>query len=316
MFQLISRRFAASAAMIFAAWTIVFFVVHMLPGDPVHLLLGEAATEPEVVEKMRHQLRLDLPIAVQYWEWIKGSLHLNFGNSLQTGLPVIEELTRRIPKSLELIFSALFISVLIGIPVGVVGARYPDSIKGWLSSLLAVIGFSSPVFVIGIILIIIFSLTLKILPSSGYVPLTEDFIGHLTFLVIPAVTLGFNFMGVVIRVTRSCLLDVLAKDFVRTARAKGASEQGVMYRHALPNSLIPVIAVLGVRAGNLLGGTVIIESIFDWPGLSSLLVSSCFDRDYPMMQGTLLAIFIIFAMISLCIDLCHGILNPKLRASV
>jgi peptide/nickel transport system permease protein len=313
MLQYLLHRLIASAIMIFIAGTIVFFIIHMLPGDPVMLLLGEAATEEVVVEKMRQKLRLDLPIPVQYYKWAKGVLQLDLGQSIQTDLPVATELFRRIPRSLELIFAALIISVLFGIPLGVIGARYPDSPKGWLSSFIAVTGFSSPVFVSGIILIIIFSLTLKLLPSSGYIPLSENLIEHLKFLTLPALTLGFGFMGVVIRVTRSSFLDVLTKDFVRTARAKGLSEHLVMYRHTLLNSLIPVIAVLGVRAGNLLGGTVIIESLFDWPGLSSLLVRSCYDRDYPVIQGSLISIFIMFVLISLLVDLCQGILDPKLR---
>jgi peptide/nickel transport system permease protein len=299
--------------MVFIAGTIVFFIVHLLPGDPVVLLLGDAATEPEVVEAMRKKLNLHLPIPVQYYEWVKGVFHLDLGVSLQTELPVTQELFRRIPRSLELIFGGLLISVVSGIPIGIMGARHPDSVRGWFASMLAVIGFSSPVFVIGIVLIIIFSLTFKLLPSSGYVPFSEDTLGHLWYVALPSLTLGFGFMGVVIRVTRSSFLDVLSKDFVRTARAKGLSEHAVMYRHTLLNSLIPVIAVLGVRVGNLLGGTVIIESLFDWPGLSSLLVRSCYDRDYPVIQGSLLAIFIMFVLISLAVDLCHSILDPKMR---
>ena len=313
MARYLLQRLLASIFMIFVAGTFVFFIIHLLPGDPVMLLLGDAATEEIVVQKMRQKLSLDLPIPVQYYRWVKGAVQLDLGRSIQTDLPVTTELLRRIPRSLELICAALSISVLFGIPLGVISARYPDSAKGWVCSLLAVIGFSSPVFVIGIVLIILLSLTLSLLPSSGYVPPGEDLAAHLRYLVLPAMTLGFGFMGVVIRVTRSSFLDVLSKDFVRTARAKGLSEHVVMYRHTLLNSLIPVIAVLGVRAGNLLGGTVIIESLFDWPGLSSLLVRSCYDRDYPVIQGSLIAIFVMFVLISLTVDLCQGILDPKMR---
>jgi peptide/nickel transport system permease protein len=313
MFPFLARRLIAAALMIFVASTVVFFIIHLLPGDPVTLLLGDGALTPEVVAAMKKKLKLDLPISVQYLEWIKGVLRFDLGTSLQTELPVTKDLLRRIPRSLELIFCGLFISILFGIPIGILGARHPDSPSGWLSSILAVIGFSSPVFVIGIIFIIFLSLTLKVLPSSGFITFSEDPLGHLRYLVLPSFTLGFGFMGVVIRVTRSSMLDVLGKDFVRTARAKGLPERVVMYRHTLINSLIPVIAVLGVRAGNLLGGTVIIESLFDWPGLSSLLVRSCYDRDYPVIQGSLITIFVMFVLISLCIDLCQGLLDPKLR---
>jgi peptide/nickel transport system permease protein len=313
MLQYLFQRLLASIFMIFVAGTIVFFIIHMLPGDPVMLLLGDAATEEIVVEKMRQKLNLHLPVHVQYYRWVKGALQLDLGRSIQTDLPVTTELLRRIPRSLELIFSAMFISVVFGIPLGVIAARNPDSVKGWGASLIAVTGFSAPVFVIGIVLIILLSLTFNLFPSSGYVPPGENLAAHIRYLALPAFTLGFGFMGVVIRVTRSSFLDVLTKDFVRTARAKGLSEPVVMYRHTLLNSLIPVIAVLGVRAGNLLGGTVIIESLFDWPGLSSLLVRSCYDRDYPVIQGSLIAIFIMFVLISLAVDLCSGILDPKMR---
>lgn len=313
MLTYLAHRLFAAVLMIFLACSIVFFIIHLLPGDPVTLLLGDGAASPEVVAAVKKKLKLDRPIPVQYVEWVKGMARLDLGVSLQTDLPVTKELVRRVPRTLELIFCALFLSALLGIPMGVLGARYPDSPAGWVSSTLAVIGFSSPVFVIGIVLIILLSLMLGILPSSGFIAFSEDPVRHLQYLVLPSLTLGIGFMGVVIRVTRSSVLDVLAKDYVRTARAKGLPEWVVMYRHTLINSMIPVIAVLGVRAGNLLGGTVIIESLFDWPGLSSLLVRSCYDRDYPVIQGTLIAIFVMFVMISLCVDFCQGLMDPKLK---
>lgn len=313
MLRYLARRLAAAAIMIFVASTVVFFIIHLLPGDPVMLLLGDGAADPEVVAKMREKLHLDRPLHVQYLGWVGGMLKLDMGTSLQTDLPVVHDLSRRIPRSLELILAATVLSVLFGIPMGVLGGRYPDSPAGWLTSAVAVMGFSSPVFVIGIVLIIVFSLHLMWFPSSGFVPITDDPIAHFRYLALPALTLGIGFMGVVIRITRSSFLDVLSKDFVRTARAKGLSENIVMYQHTLLNSLIPVIAVLGVRVGNLLGGTVIIESLFDWPGLSSLLVRSCYDRDYPVIQGSLISIFIMFVMISLFVDLAQGLLDPKLR---
>lgn len=299
--------------MIFVAGTIIFFIIHILPGDPVMLLLGDAASEEVVVEKMRAKLNLDLPVHQQYFQWVSKALRLDFGQSIQSDQPVTLELARRIPRSLQLIFSAIFISILFGIPLGIIGGRHPDSPRGWLSSVIAVTGFSSPAFVTGIVFILFFSLKLGLLPSSGYVPFFENPVENLRYLALPALTLGFGFMGVVIRVTRSSILDVSSKDYIRTARAKGLGETAVMYRHTLLNSLIPVVAVLGVRAGNLLGGTVIIESLFDWPGLSTLLVRSCYDRDYPLMQGTLVAIFVMFVLISLFVDLLQGLLDPKLR---
>jgi peptide/nickel transport system permease protein len=225
----------------------------------------------------------------------------------------MQEVARRLPRSLELIVAGLFFAVATGVPLGILGARRPNALGGWLSSAMAVVGFSSPSFVTGILLIIGFSLWLQLLPSSGYVAPWENPLQHLRHAILPSLTIGANFMGVVTRMTRASVLEVLSKDFVRTARAKGLSERLTTYRHALPNSLTPVIAILGVRAGNLLGSMVIIEALFDWPGLSSLLVRACFDRDYLMIQGALLAIFVIFVLFSLLVDLCQGLIDPQLR---
>ena len=314
MLRFLARRLMTSVLILFFASTLIFLIIHLLPGDPVTLALGEfGASNPEAVDKLRKKLKLDLPLPLQYYEWMKGIVQLDMGVSIQNDIPVAEELIRRIPRSLELIFAGLFISTFIGIPLGVSGARHPNSLAGWFSSILAIIGFSSPVFVTGLVFIIVFSLRFGLLPSSGYIPFSENIFDHILYAILPSFTLAFGFIGVVIRMARASLFDVLNKDYLRTARAKGLSERVVMYRHGLPNALVPVIAILGVRAGNLLGGTVIIESLFNWPGLSSLLVRSCLDRDYPLIQGTLLSIFIIFVIISLAVDLCHGILDPRIR---
>lgn len=301
---------------VFIASTLVYFSVHLLPGDPVLILLGEqGAADAEVVARIRERLRLDDPLPVQYARWIAGVVQGDLGLSLKTELPVSHELARRIPRSLELIGGGLVVATLLGVPLGIVAARHPHAPAGWLASAVAVIGFSSPVFVTGVLLVIVFSLALGILPSSGYVPVADQPLEHLRYAVLPVLTIGFGFMGVVTRMTRASLSEVLTRDYVRTARAKGLSARGATYRHALPNSLIPVVAIIGVRAGNLLGGTVIIEALFNWPGLSTLLVRACFDRDYPMIQGALLSIFVIFVVISLAVDLCQGLIDPKLRRS-
>jgi peptide/nickel transport system permease protein len=314
MLRFLAHRFAAALATLLIVSTLIFAIIHLLPGDPVLILLGEqAVSSPEVVAKVRHQLRLDQPLHVQYVKWIQGLVHLDFGVSLQNAVPVAQELRTRIPRSLELIAVSLVIAAAIGIPLGALGARASGSPLGWLSALVAVVGLSTPVFVTGVVFIVVFSLKLGLFPSSGYVPPAEDFAGHLLYAILPAVTLGFGFVGVVIRMTRASLLDVLGKAYVRTARAKGLPERRVIYQHALANALVPVITVLGVRAANLLGGMVIVESLFNWPGLSSLLVRSAYDRDYPMMQGALFSIFTVFILISLVIDLLHGLVDPRVR---
>lgn len=315
MISFLARRFGAAALMIAIATSVVFFSIHLLPGDPVLILLGEqGAADPATVARIRAELHLDEPIAQQYVSWVGGVLRGDLGTSLQTGLPVATEVARRIPRSLELILAGLVFAAAAGIPLGIVAARRRTRPAGFAASAVAVFGFSSPVFVTGVLLIIVFSLWLRVLPSSGYVAFTDEPLRHLSFALMPALTIGINFLGVVTRMTRASLGDVLGRDFVRFARTRGLSASQVVYRHALPNALIPVIAILGVRAGNLLGGTVIIESLFDWPGLSSLLVRACFARDYPVIQGSLLAIFVLFVFISLLVDVCQGLADPRVRA--
>jgi peptide/nickel transport system permease protein len=314
MLTFLVRRLVAAMAMVAIAATLVFFLIHLLPGDPIVLLLGEqGANNPEVVQRIREKLNLDAPIPVQYTRWVERTLRGDLGQSLQTGLPVSGEVAKRIPRSLELIALGLLFATGVGIPLGVLAAQRPNAPSGWIAGGVAVFGFSSPVFVTGILLIIAFSLWMGLLPSSGYSALSEGVARHLQFALLPSLTIGVNFMGVVTRMTRASLGDVLRKDYVQTARAKGLAEHAALYRHALPNALIPIIAVIGVRAGNLLGGMVIIEALFDWPGLSSLLVRACFDRDYPIIQGALLAILLLFVVISLVVDFCQSLVDPKLR---
>jgi peptide/nickel transport system permease protein len=314
MFAYLRRRLAAAALTLLLASLVVFASIHFLPGDPVVILLGEQiGGDPAVVEAMRHRLGLDLPIHEQFVVWIGNLFEGDLGQSIRTGEPVMADLLVRIPRSLELIAGGLFVAVLLGVPLGVIAARERGRPAGTIASITAVAGFSAPVFVTGILLVIVFSLWLELLPSSGYVAFADDPLLHLSCLVLPATAIGIAFMGVVARMTRASLSDTMRRDFVRLARAKGLSRELAIRRHALPNALVPVIAIVGIRAGNLLGGTVIVEALFDWPGLSSLLVSASFARDYPVMQGALIAIFVIFIAISFLMDLCQGLIDPRVR---
>ncbi|MCC6471828.1 MAG: ABC transporter permease [Alphaproteobacteria bacterium] len=316
MLGYLGRRFAAAAITLALACAAVFASIHLLPGDPVAMLLGEqAGADPEVVQKMRGQLGLDRPLIEQFISWIGGLATGDLGRSLRTGEPVFADVMVRLPRSLELIGGGLSIAMLLGIPLGVVAARGRGRVAGTAASVAAIAGFSAPVFVSGIILVIVFSLWLDILPSSGFVEFAEDPTMHLACLALPATAIGINFMGVVARMTRASLSDTMTKEYVRLARAKGLSRDAAILKHALPNALVPVIAVIGIRAGNLLGGTVIVEALFDWPGLSSMLVSAVFARDYPVIQGALVAIFAVFVLIGLAIDTCQGIVDPRTRES-
>lgn len=314
MLPFLLRRLGSAAITLALATGVVFIAIHLLPGDPVAIMLGDqAGSDPVAVARVRTQLGLDLPLGTQFTHWAGALARGDLGVSLRTGEPVADELARRIPRSLELIGAGLLIAVLLGVPLGVVAARSRGRLAGALAAVIAVAGFSAPVFVLGILLVLLFSLALGWLPSSGFVPFSDDPLQHCLALILPSLTIGLNFMGVVARMTRASLADVMGRDYVKLARAKGMPRGRAILRHALPNALVPVIAIVGVRAGNLLGGTVIIEALFDWPGLSSLLVSAAFSRDYPVIQGSLLAIFALFILISLVIDLAQGFVDPRIR---
>lgn len=314
MLPFLLRRLGSAAITLALATGVVFIAIHLLPGDPVAIMLGDqAGSDPVAVARVRAQLGLDLPLGTQFTHWAGALARGDLGVSLRTGEPVADELARRIPRSLELIGAGLLIAVLLGVPLGVVAARSRGRLVGALAAVIAVAGFSAPVFVLGILLVLLFSLALGWLPSSGFVPFSDDPLQHCLALILPSLTIGLNFMGVVARMTRASLADVMGRDYVKLARAKGMPRGRAILRHALPNALVPVIAIVGVRAGNLLGGTVIIEALFDWPGLSSLLVSAAFSRDYPVIQGSLLAIFALFILISLVIDLAQGFVDPRIR---
>ena len=314
MLPFLFRRLASAIVTLALATGVVFIAIHLLPGDPVTIMLGDqAGSDPVAVARVRAQLGLDLPLSTQFTHWAGALAHGDLGVSLRTGEPVADELARRIPRSLELIGAGLLVAVLLGVPLGVVAARSRGRLAGAAASVVAVAGFSAPVFVLGILLVLLFSLALGWLPSSGFVAFSDDPVQHVLALILPSLTIGLNFMGVVARMTRASLSDVMGRDYVKLARAKGLPRGKAILRHALPNALVPVIAIIGVRAGNLLGGTVIIEALFDWPGLSSLLVSAAFSRDYPVIQGSLLAIFALFILISLVIDLAQGFVDPRIR---
>ncbi|CAB3652094.1 ABC transporter permease [Achromobacter dolens] len=314
MLPFLFRRLASAIVTLALATGVVFIAIHLLPGDPVAIMLGDqAGSDPVAVARVRSQLGLDLPLGTQFTHWAGALARGDLGVSLRTGEPVADELARRIPRSLELIGAGLLVAVLLGVPLGVVAARSRGRLAGAAASVVAVAGFSAPVFVLGILLVLLFSLALGWLPSSGFVAFSDDPAQHLLALILPSLTIGLNFMGVVARMTRASLSDVMGRDYVKLARAKGLPRGKAILRHALPNALVPVIAIVGVRAGNLLGGTVIIEALFDWPGLSSLLVSAAFSRDYPVIQGSLLAIFALFILISLVIDLAQGFVDPRIR---
>jgi glutathione transport system permease protein len=282
----------------------VFFFVRMLPGDPARMLAGPDATL-EDVENTRRNLGLDKPVLVQFVNYIGGVLHGEFGISLRTKRPVSAELGMRFKNTFTLALAAIAWSSFLGITVGIWSARHRSKWQDYVGITWAVSGISMPNFWLGFILIMIFSVRLRWLPTTGA--------GSFRNLILPAITLGTNIFAVIARFTRSSLLEVLKADYIRTARAKGVPERLVVWRHAFRNSMISVVTVMGLQFGFLLGGSVVTEMVFAYPGLGSLLVESVSYRDYPAIQTLVLIFAFTFIMVNLIVDVLYAVINPEIR---
>jgi ABC-type dipeptide/oligopeptide/nickel transport system permease component len=281
---------------------ISFFFIH-LSGDPAMLMLPPDASKAEV-EALRRQLGFDDPLYVQYWRFATQALQGDLGNSLYHRVPALTLILERLPASLELAGAAMLIALLVAVPLGVVSAVKRGSLWDVGSMLGALFGLSMPHFWLGIMLILLFSVTLGWLPTSGR--------GSLAQLIMPALALGLSLMAMFARLTRSVMLEVLGQDYVRTARAKGLKERLVIGKHALKNALIPLVTVAGMQFGFLIGGTVIIETVFAWPGVGRLVVQAIFSRDYPLVQAAVLVLAVIFVMVNLAVDLLYLVLDPRI----
>ena len=292
----------------------VFLLLHLVPGDPVAVLAGPDAT-PETIQAMRQDLGLDKPLPVQYGMWLSRVVRGDFGRSYAYRRPVGELIVQRIPATVELALAGLTLALLVAMPTGVMAAVRQGSAFDWLASTLSGFAIAIPNFWFGILAITVFSLTLGWLPPGGMVELTRDPVGGLRFLVLPAVTLALNQAAVLSRFVKSSVLDVLYEDYVRTARAKGLSEPRITSRHVVRTALIPIATVLGLEFGRLLGGAVIVESVFAWPGVGLLIIQGILHRDYPIVQATLLLLVITFVAVNLITDLLYGFLDPRIRLS-
>ncbi len=306
------RRLLTAVVLMLGVASLVFVTLHLIPGDVANIIAGERAT-PEQVAAVRHALGLDRALSVQYLAWLSHVLRGDLGKSLVSGRPVLADLIQQLPRTLELMLGALLVAVLIGVPTGVLAAVRRGRTTDLLVSSFGLVGLSVPNFVVGTLLALVLGVYLRWLPVSGFVSLSEDPVHHLQLLVMPSLALGLSMAGVVLRMTRSTILEVLGEDYIRTARAKGVAERIVRYRHALRNAVIPVVSIIGVQAGTLLGGTVIIEFIFNWPGLSSLLIRAIFQRDAPLVQGVILLISGAFVLINLLVDVINARLDPRIR---
>jgi nickel ABC transporter permease subunit NikB len=286
---------------------ITFALINLAPGDPAELMLRAEGMEPtrEAVEALREELGLNEPVHVRYGQWLWGILHFDMGESYRTGSPVTEELLDRFPATLELTIAALLFVLLFAVPAGILAALYRHAFIDHLSRTLALLGASLPGFWLGLLLIYFFSVKLGIFPVMGR--------GGLDHLILPAVTLGFTMAATYARLLRASMLDVLGQDFIKVARAKGLHEKCVIGRHALKNAIIPAITMFGMSFGGLLGGSVIIETIFAWPGIGKFAVDSIFNRDYPVIQGYVLFMALIFVVANLLVDISYGLLDPRIR---
>ncbi len=284
---------------------LVFAIVHLLPGDPVLAILSGANATPEQEQQLRAQLRLEDPLVVQYLRFLYRAAVGDFGRSIFTGRPVIDEIADQLPSTIELATTAIVFAAVMGLTLGILAAVRHDTWLDRLAMLLALGGISMPSFWLGLLLIFTFSLQLGWLPATGQ--------GGLRRLILPAAAIGLNYSAVIARLVRSSLLEVLGNAYISTARAKGLSEWGVALKHALGNALIPVTTIIGVQLGNLLAGTIIVETVFSRRGMGRLAVTAVLDKDYPLIQGVVLVSALGYVLVNLLVDLAYSVLDPRIR---
>ena len=304
MVKYLLRRLLLILPTVWIAVTIIFVIFRLVPGDPAELIAGEMAPR-EVVQAIRAQMGLDQPMHIQYVRYLGGLLRGDLGVSKVYGARVLDQLLLRFPATLELAIAAMLIAFIVGLTAGIISATRYNSLFDYLSMLGAIAGVCVPAFWLGLMLILFFSVGLGWLPSTGR--------GGLRTLVLPAVTLSAYQMAVIARMTRSSMLEVIQQDYIRTARAKGLAEWAVIYGHALKNALIPTITIAGLQFGFLLGGSIVVESVFAWPGLGSLMIDSIRHRDYTMVQGTAVLYTTVCLLINLLVDLVYSALDPRVR---
>jgi peptide/nickel transport system permease protein len=312
MLQYFLKRLAAIIPTVFFVTIIIFGLQQLLPGDAASVLAGENQ-DPEVIAYLQKKMHLDEPLPMRYAYWISGVFHGDLGESMRIQQPVLDLLKEKLPVTLQLAAMAMVIALLIGIPAGIVSAVGKDSAWDYLANVIALWGLSTPNFWLGILMILVFSVQLGWLPASGYVSPFEDLGANLAAMIMPAFVLGNAIAAVLMRHTRSAMLQVLNADYVRTARAKGLTERRVVLKHALRNALTPIITLGALEFGTLLSGAVLTEQVFSIPGFGKLIVDAVFNRDYAVVQGVVLFTSSVYILLNLLADLAYFVVNPRLR---
>jgi peptide/nickel transport system permease protein len=303
LYGYVIRRLLLAVPVLIGVSILVFAIIRFIPGDPARAIAGVHAS-PEYIEQVRRELLLDEGLHVQYFVYMSNLLRGDLGRSTFTRRPVTVELSERFPNTLVLAASAMFVASILGLSAGIISATKRYSLFDNFSMLAALIGVAAPVFWLGVMFQLLFSVNLGWLPSGG--------IGTWKHLVLPALTLGLATAALIARITRSSMLEVLGQDYITTARSKGLVERIVIYKHALKNALIPVVTVMGLQFGTLLGGAVLTETVFSWPGIGRLMVDSILARDYPVVQGAVLLLAVFFVMINLVVDVIYAFLDPRI----
>jgi len=304
MFQYILKRLLSTLPVLLGISLLLFFMLRMLPGDPAQVLAGQMASQ-EDIKIIRHQLGLDRPIFVQYGLFLSRLAKLDLGRSARTQNPVIKEIWARLPNTVLLAVTAITLACLFGIPAGIISAVRPYTWIDYLFTSMALFGISMPVFWLGLMLIVIFSLVLHWLPAGG--------IGSWKHVILPSFTLAAFVVAFITRMTRASMIEALSQDYTTTARSKGLKEKVVIVKHALKNALIPIVTVVGLQFGLLLGGAVLTETVFAWPGIGRLIVDSILARDYPVIQGTILIFGLFYILVNLFVDITYAFIDPRIR---
>jgi peptide/nickel transport system permease protein len=312
MLNYITKRILATIPVMAVVALFVFSLLYIAPGDPAAVIAGDQAT-PADVERIRASLGLDRPFVIRFGEWVWQILHADLGTSIFTNLPVAAMIAQRIEPTLSLMAVTLVFAVSIAVPIGVVAAWRADTIIDRAIMAFAVLGFSVPVFVIGYLLAYVFALQLDWLPVQGYTPLSEGWEPWIENLILPALALGCVYIALIARTTRAAMLEVLQQDYIRTARAKGIGQPGILFVHALKNAAVPIVTVIGIGIALLIGGAVVTETVFAIPGVGRLTVDAILRRDYPVIQGVVLLFSFIYVVVNLLIDLLYTVLDPRIR---